>query len=65
MVHSNSFIEGPFDGTGPTAQAVDRAAAAGPVPSNGPSMKLFEWTTMSGRRAISAFVAAMKSASEW
>ncbi|HMO00823.1 MAG TPA: S8 family serine peptidase [Miltoncostaeaceae bacterium] len=29
VVHSNSFIEGPFDGTGPTAQAVDRAAAAG------------------------------------
>ena len=29
VVHSNSFIEGPFDGTSPTAQAVDRAAAAG------------------------------------
>ena len=29
VVHSNSFIEGPFDGTGPTARAVDRAAAAG------------------------------------
>ena len=29
VVHSNSFIEGPFDGTGPTALAVDRAAAAG------------------------------------
>lgn len=29
VVHSNSFIEGPFDGTGPEAQAVDRAAAAG------------------------------------
>ncbi|MDH3724164.1 MAG: S8 family serine peptidase [Thermoleophilia bacterium] len=29
VVHSNSFLEGPFDGTGPEAQAVDRAAAAG------------------------------------
>jgi hypothetical protein len=29
VVHSNSFIEGPFDGTGPLARAVDRAAAAG------------------------------------
>jgi hypothetical protein len=29
IVHSNSFLEGPFDGTGPEAQAVDRAAAAG------------------------------------
>ena len=29
VVHSNSFIEGPFDGSGPTALAVDRAAAAG------------------------------------
>ncbi|MEW6581739.1 MAG: S8 family serine peptidase [Actinomycetota bacterium] len=29
VVHSNSFIEGPFDGTGPEARAVDRAAAAG------------------------------------
>jgi len=29
VVHSNSFIEGPFDGTGPSARAVDRAAAAG------------------------------------
>lgn len=29
VVHSNSFIEGPFDGTGPAAAAVDRAAAAG------------------------------------
>lgn len=29
VVHSNSFIEGPFDGTGMLAQAVDRAAAAG------------------------------------
>jgi hypothetical protein len=29
VVHSNSFIEGPFDGTSPAAQAVDRAAAAG------------------------------------
>ncbi|MCB0881821.1 MAG: S8 family serine peptidase [Thermoleophilia bacterium] len=29
VVHSNSFIEGPFDGTGPAAQAVDRAAGAG------------------------------------
>ncbi|MFN8121775.1 MAG: S8 family serine peptidase [Thermoleophilia bacterium] len=29
VVHSNNFIEGPFDGTGPAAQAVDRAAAAG------------------------------------
>lgn len=29
VVHSNSFIEGPFDGTGDAAQAVDRAAAAG------------------------------------
>ena len=29
VVHSNSFIEGPFDGSGPAAQAVDRAAAAG------------------------------------
>ena len=26
VVHSNSFIEGPFDGSGPAAQAVDRAA---------------------------------------
>jgi hypothetical protein len=29
VVHSNSFIEGPFDGTGAAARAVDRAAAAG------------------------------------
>jgi subtilase family protein len=29
VVHSNSFLEGPFDGTGPQAAAVDRAAAAG------------------------------------
>jgi hypothetical protein len=29
VVHSNSFIEGPFDGTSPPARAVDRAAAAG------------------------------------
>ncbi len=29
VVHSNSFLEGPFDGTSPAAQAVDRAAAAG------------------------------------
>jgi hypothetical protein len=29
VVHSNSFIEGPFDGTSPAARAVDRAAAAG------------------------------------
>jgi hypothetical protein len=29
VVHSNSFIEGSFDGTGPEARAVDRAAAAG------------------------------------
>ena len=29
VVHSNSFIEGSFDGTSPAARAVDRAAAAG------------------------------------
>jgi hypothetical protein len=29
VVHSNSFLEGPFDGTGPSARAVDRAADAG------------------------------------
>ncbi len=29
VVHSNSFLEGPFDGSGAAAQAVDRAAAAG------------------------------------
>jgi hypothetical protein len=29
LVHSNSFLDGPFDGTGLTAQAVDRARAAG------------------------------------
>jgi hypothetical protein len=29
VVHSNSFIEGPFDGTSPSARAVDRAAASG------------------------------------
>jgi len=29
VVHSNSFIEGPFDGTSAPAAAVDRAAAAG------------------------------------
>lgn len=29
VVHSNSFIEGSFDGVGPEAKAVDRAAAAG------------------------------------
>lgn len=29
VVHSNNFLEGPFDGTGPLAQAVDRVAAAG------------------------------------
>ena len=28
-VHSNNFLEGPFDGTSPLAQSVDRAAAAG------------------------------------
>jgi len=28
-VHSNNFLEGPFDGTSGPAQAVDRAAAAG------------------------------------
>lgn len=27
--HSNSFLDGPFDGTGPAARAVDAAAAAG------------------------------------
>ncbi len=27
--HSNSFLDGPFDGTGSAARAVDRAAAAG------------------------------------
>lgn len=27
--HSNSFLDGPFDGTGPAAQAVDRAALRG------------------------------------
>ena len=27
--HSNSFLDGPFDGSGPAAQAVDRAAAGG------------------------------------
>ena len=29
VIHSNNFLEGPFDGTGPEARAVDRAAAAG------------------------------------
>jgi len=29
VVHSNSFLEGPFDGTGDAAQAVDRASASG------------------------------------
>ncbi len=29
VVHANSFIEGPFDGTGWAARAVDRVAAAG------------------------------------
>jgi subtilase family protein len=29
VVHSNSFLEGPFDGTGSAAQAVDRLAAQG------------------------------------
>ncbi len=29
VVHSNNFLEGPFDGTSPVARAVDRAAAAG------------------------------------
>ena len=29
VVHSNSFLEGPFDGTGASAKAVDRAAGAG------------------------------------
>lgn len=29
VVHSNSFLEGPFDGTGDAARAVDRAADAG------------------------------------
>ena len=29
VVHSNSFLEGPFDGTGAAAQAVDRASASG------------------------------------
>jgi Subtilase family len=29
VVHSNSFLDGPFDGTNAPAQAVDRAAASG------------------------------------
>ena len=29
IVHSNSFLDGPFDGTGETAQSVDAAYAAG------------------------------------
>lgn len=29
VVHSNNFLEGPFDGTSTAARAVDRAAAAG------------------------------------
>ena len=29
VVHSNSFLDGPFDGTGETAQTVDAARAAG------------------------------------
>ena len=29
VVHSNNFLEGPFDGTSAAARAVDRAAAAG------------------------------------
>ncbi|HMM49066.1 MAG TPA: hypothetical protein PKE32_05580, partial [Miltoncostaeaceae bacterium] len=29
VVHSNNFLEGPFDGSGALAQAVDRAAGAG------------------------------------
>jgi Subtilase family len=29
VVHSNNFLDGPFDGTSPAAKAVDRAAAAG------------------------------------
>jgi Subtilase family len=29
IVHSNSFLDGPFDGSGPTAQEVDKAEAAG------------------------------------
>jgi Subtilase family len=29
IVHSNSFLDGPFDGSGPTAQEVDKAQAAG------------------------------------
>jgi hypothetical protein len=29
IVHSNSFLDGPFDGSGPTAQEVDKANAAG------------------------------------
>jgi hypothetical protein len=29
VVHSNNFLEGPFDGSGPLAQAVDRASGAG------------------------------------
>lgn len=29
VVHANSFLEGPFDGTGPLAREVDKAAAAG------------------------------------
>lgn len=29
VVHANNFLDGPFDGTSPAAQAVDRAAAAG------------------------------------
>ena len=29
VVHSNNFLDGPFDGTSPPARAVDRAAAAG------------------------------------
>ena len=49
----------------PAAAARSTARAAGPVPSNGPSMKLFEWTTMSGRRAATASAATTKSASLW
>jgi hypothetical protein len=45
----------------PAAAARSTAWAPGDVPSNGPSMKLLECTTMSGRRATSQSTAARKS----
>ena len=48
VVHSNSFLDGPFDGTGIAAQAVDRAHAAGIFWAN--SGRQLRGPSLGGRR---------------